>query len=254
MKIQILSDLHIENNQEYRFDLSGIDLCIMAGDIFESSKENCYQWLVEKMGKFSNIPVIYILGNHEFYDGKYPDTIYKAKEQVKGSNIHILENDMITINGVNFLGCTLWTDFTLFGDPIEAGRQCRKSIPDFCYNLIEIGNYGSKMHPEDAAYIHKESVLWLKNMLQKLQGETNIVITHHAPSMQSVGERYKKDITSSAFASHLDDIILQYTPTYWIHGHMHQSLSYWLGKTRVLCNPLGICINKHFKKRFIIEI
>ncbi len=93
----------------------------------------------------------------------------------------------------------------------------------------------------------------LKSMLQKLQGETNIVITHHAPSMQSVGEQYKKDITSSAFSSHLDDIILRYTPTYWIHEHIHQSLLYWQGETRVICNPLGISINKDFKKDLLLR-
>lgn len=116
MKIQLLRDLHIEFGS-YRYPDVESDVVVLAGDIH--TKTQGIQWALENI---TDKPVIYVLGNHEYYGKTYPKLIDTAKELAKGSNVHVLENEVLTLGGVNFLGCTLWTDFELFGDPRIAIR------------------------------------------------------------------------------------------------------------------------------------
>lgn len=69
--------------------------------------------------------------------------------------------------------------------------------------------------------------------------ERSVVVTHHAPSIHSIVDRYKSNPVSAAFASNLDELILEYQPRIWIHGHTHESFDYRIGKARVVCNPRG---------------
>ena len=113
MKIQLLSDLHIEF-QSYEYPDCDSDVVVLAGDIH--TKGQGVKWAIENI---LDKPVIYVLGNHEYYGKTYPKLVAEVKELARGTNVHILERDVVTINGVNFLGCTLWTDFELFGDQLE---------------------------------------------------------------------------------------------------------------------------------------
>jgi predicted phosphodiesterase len=105
MKLQIISDLH----QEFGitdFNFSKADVIVLAGDVSVGTKG--IDWIIKNaMGK----PVIYVLGNHEYYKGSYPKTLNKIKEATKGSNIHVLENESIEIDGIIFHGATLCKNF-----------------------------------------------------------------------------------------------------------------------------------------------
>jgi len=105
MRLHILSDLHIEFG---KFDLPEIDadVLILAGDIH--TKRNGIKWILEHAPK--GVPTLYVMGNHEFYGEKHPGLIQKIRAEAIGSNVHILENESITIDGYYFFGCTLWTD------------------------------------------------------------------------------------------------------------------------------------------------
>lgn len=248
MKILVLSDLHLEF-EDFEIAYSSVDLVILAGDIHV--KEHGYKWALENI---KDIPCLYILGNHEFYGKAYPKLIEYLKEKTKNSNIHILDKDVFTINGINFLGCTLWTDFELFGDPRITGYECQQVMTDF--KKIRLSPKFSKLRSVDVASIHHQSLSWLTSELEKKEGQTNIVITHHAPSIQSVPEQYKEDVVSAAYASNLEDVITKFNPLYWIHGHMHNSSEYMVGDTRVICNPKGYPgeINPDFKSNYTIEV
>lgn len=84
----------------------------------------------------------------------------------------------------------------------------------------------------------------------------NIVVTHHAPSIQSVPEIYHKDPVTSAYASNLEDLILEYQPLYWIHGHIHTPCCYKIGETEAICNPHGYIDepDNGYDRELIIEI
>lgn len=249
MKVKLLSDLHIEFEELYTtFD--GADVVVFAGDVNIGTKG--IEWI-----KRQNIacPIIYVLGNHEYYRHSYPRLISKVMEAAQYSNIHVLENRAVTIDGIGFHGATLWTDFKLFGDPRLAGQRCQEVMNDF--KLIRRDPSYSRLRAIDAAMIHKTSLQWLAESLSTSECRTNIVISHHAPSKRSIPEQYQGDIVSAAYASHLDEFIETHNPDYWFHGHIHNSFDYKIGNCRVICNPRGYSNeerNKSFELNKLIKV
>ncbi|MDY3318379.1 metallophosphoesterase [Riemerella anatipestifer] len=248
MKVQIISDLHQEFGT-YELSFHSADLLILAGDINIGTKG--IDWIKTKI---KDIPVIYVLGNHEYYKGSHPKTLNKIKEASKGSNVFVLENDRLEIDGIRFHGATLWTDFSLFGSPIKYGILCQDKMND--YKMIRKDPSYSKMRTIDTFKLHQFSKIWLEESLEVSKEFRNIVITHHAPSPKSIPDEFKDDFLSSAYASDLEDLILKYQPEYWIHGHIHTPTKYNIGKTRIICNPHGYIDEKYngYEKELIIEL
>jgi Icc-related predicted phosphoesterase len=248
MKIQIISDLHQEFGlTDLSFD--NADLVILAGDVNLGTKG--IEWIKTKI---SDKPVIYVLGNHEYYKGSYPKTLNKIKEAAQNSNVFVVEDSFVDIDGIRFHGATLWTDFSIFGDPRYYGMTCQSVMNDYKY--IRRDPSYSKMRTIDTFKIHQFSKAWLQKSLENSQGLKNIVVTHHAPSIQSVPEKYKNDPVTSAYASNLEDFILEYQPLYWIHGHIHTPSRYKIGETEVICNPHGYIDEKYngYEKELIVEV
>jgi Icc-related predicted phosphoesterase len=231
MRIQVLSDLHQEFGlTEISFNKA--DVVIFAGDTNLGTKG--IEWIKTRI---RNIPVIYILGNHEYYKGSYPKTLYKITAAAEGTNIHVLENKAIELDGVTFHGSTLWTNFGLFGNPRINGSICQEKMND--YRLIRKDPYYSKLKSIDTYNIHQASIRWLRNSLETSLTKQNIAITHHSPSIRSIPEESREEIIVCAYASDLEQLILEYQPNYWIHGHIHKPCRYTIGKTVVVCNPHG---------------
>jgi calcineurin-like phosphoesterase family protein len=167
-----------------------------------------------------------------------------------------LDNNEAIIDGVRFLGSTLWTDFKLFGElkRFECLTEARW-LNDF--RLINTGN-GDVFSPRDSADLFEQSVEWLTRSLDKpFEGKT-VVISHHLPSFVSVAERYKNDLLSACFSSNLDHLFGKMD--LWIHGHTHDSCDYVKNGTRVVCNPRGYCRypgtqeNLQFNPKLVVEI
>lgn len=238
MRILPLSDLHLELWKEFapkiNVALSRPDVVILAGDIHTGAK--AVEWAAQT---FAGIPVLYVHGNHEAY-GKHLDSVQaEIAEACKATSyVHFFNEDELIVDGVRFLGATMWTDFCLFGDDARqaAMREAEQVIMD--YKRIRLANAGDRqLRASDTAKMHAMQTHWLKTKLaEKFSGKT-VVVTHMAPSMRSVAERYADDIVSAAFASNLDDLVKQ--ADLWVHGHMHDSFDYQLGKCRVVCNPCG---------------
>ena len=231
MKVHILSDLHVEF-EHYEYPACNADVVILAGDIHV--RERGLDWALENI---PDTPVMYVMGNHEYYGAAYPKLVDGMKSRAQGSNVHILENNVVTIDDVNFIGCTLWTDFKIFGDPRIAGSECQELIND--YKKIRRWPTYSKLRSIDVASMHEVSFRWLGNTLKQYRGEKNIVITHHAPSLKSLPEHRQNRITSAAYASNLEDFVIDHSPAYWVHGHVHSACDYQLGDCKVVCNPKG---------------
>lgn len=248
MKIQILSDLHLEFGSGL-LNFTNADIVVLAGDVHVGTKG--IEWILNTIPE---TPVIYVLGNHEYYKGAYPKTLDKIRDLAKNTNVHVLENEMVTIENINFFGATLWTDFSLFGNPREYGMICQEKMND--YKKIRRYPSYSKLRSIDTFQIHNQSVRWLTKSLEEKQGEFNIVITHHAPSAQSLSEEDKNKPISCAYASNLEDLIVKHQPNYWIHGHIHTPLNYTIGKTNIICNPHGYIDEPYngYEKEFFLEI
>ena len=248
MKLYILSDIHVEFEPFEPPDVDA-DVVILAGDIHVKNKG--FFWAKER---FPDKPVIYVLGNHEYYGEALPKHLIKLKEQAKGTNIKIVENEHLKIEDVNFLCCTLWSDFSLFGDPRIAGHEAAKMMTD--YQKIRVSTTYRKLRPVDTAGIHHKSIHWLKEEIPKYRDNKLIIVTHHAPSMLSVPEHDRDDILSAAYASHLDDLVAESGAKLWIHGHLHTQNDYMIGETRVLCNSRGYPDepNNEFIPDFVVEV
>lgn len=202
MRIQIISDLHQEfGRTELCFD--NADLVVLAGDVNLGTKG--VEWIKQTI---PDKPVIYVLGNHEYYKGSYPKTLHKIKDSAENSNVFVLENSFVDMEGIRFHGATLWTDFSIFGNPMEYGMICQPKMND--YKKIKRDPSYSKLRTIDTFKIHQLSKVWLQESLESSKEFKNIVVTHHAPSIQSVPEHYKEDPLSSAYASNLENMILEH--------------------------------------------
>lgn len=249
MKIQILSDLHLEFGYSSSLKFDEVDLVILAGDTHIGTKG--IEWVKKYI---STKDVIYLLGNHEYYKGSYPKTLHKIQEATLDSNIHVLENSYIDIIDIRFHRCTLWTDFSIFGSPVEYGMLCQERMND--YKHIKRDPSYSQIRSIDVYHIHQKSMRWLEQSLQESIVTKNIVITHHAPTINSVPEQYKNDAITAAYASNLESFILEHQQMYWIHGHIHTPIQYNIGNTQIICNPHGYIDDKDngFERELIIEI
>lgn len=229
MKLHVLSDLHTEFS-DFDPPVTDADVVVLAGDIGVGTSG--IEWAT---WRFPDVPVIYVPGNHEFYgdDIRITDQLQAAAP----GNIHVLSNDVLEFDGVRFLGTTLWTDFSLYGEG-EAwlSRQRAKALIE---DFASIKNGQRAFTPEDSVELHESSKAWLVSELQtEFEGPT-VVVTHHLPATPSIAEQYNNDPLNPAFASRLEGIFEEYQPDLWIHGHTHVPCDYEIFGTRVVCNPRG---------------
>jgi Icc-related predicted phosphoesterase len=229
MKLHILSDLHTEF-ADFSPPETGANVVILAGDI--GAGLGGIEWAARQ---FPDQPVIYVPGNHEYYGQDI--TLVDVLRKQSPENIHVLNNDAIVLNGVRFLGSTLWTDFRLNGESEAwyARQWARRSMEDFA--AIKLG--GRSFTPEVSVGLHDASRAWIASQLATHFDGPSVVVTHHLPAAMSVAKRYENDPLIPAFASRLEDVIERYQPDLWIHGHTHEPCDYELFGTRVVCNPRG---------------
>ncbi|HEY5740435.1 MAG TPA: metallophosphoesterase [Gammaproteobacteria bacterium] len=248
MKLRILSDLHVEF-EDFEPPPVDADVVVLAGDIHV--RHHGVDWARER---FPGVPVLYVLGNHEYYGGAMPAHLETMKQQAAGSNVRVLENEALDIGGVTFLGCTLWTDFALYGKAPLHGFAARRLVTD--YRIIRVSPSFHRLRPKHTAELHRQSARWLAETARRYDGENTVVITHHAPSMRSLPDDFRGNPVSAAYASNLDRLVEECGAQLWIHGHLHRQSDYRLGDTRVVCNPRGYPNqrNPSFVPDLVIEI
>lgn len=258
MRLLILSDLHHEiwGEQAPIVDpaISRPDAVVLAGDIDLGAQ--AVHWAARI---FSGIPVLYVHGNHEGY-GLNLDEVQQdiAAACAATDNVHFLDGGEFTVDGVRFLGATLWTDFGLFGERIVKSATYAASLIMNDYRRIGLsGDGGRRLTPEDTAGLHAQQKAWLSARLDEPFDGSTVVVSHMAPSIHSVDAKGRDDIVAAAYASHCDELAER--ADLWVHGHMHTSYDYRIGKCRVVCNPCGYPRegkpqNVGFDPNFIVEL
>ncbi|HEX8830278.1 MAG TPA: metallophosphoesterase, partial [Longimicrobium sp.] len=181
-------------------------------------------------------PVIYVAGNHEFYGESIPRHITKLRDAAAGTEVRFLENEAAVIGGVRFLGCTLWTDFDLFGDRVIAAAAAKAAMNDF--RTIRVDPQYRRFDPVDAMAMHSRSLRWLVERLDEPFDGPTVIVTHCAPSLRSVTPQYRDNTVTAAYASNLD-ALFDGRAALWIHGHTHFCCDYTEGGTRVIANQRG---------------
>lgn len=251
MKLHVLSDLHIEF-APFEPPPTEADIVILAGDTHVGIRG--VEWAKQA---FPKQPVLYVLGNHEYYGQALPKIISKLRTATEGSNVTVLENDLIVIDDVTFFGCTLWTDFRLLNRERIATYIAQTCMNDF--KQIRVSPQYRHLRPTDTMALHLES----KRLLQEAINsgtQIEVIITHHAPSGRSIpsafGDAVLDDLLKAAYASALEKLVVESGAKVWVHGHLHTGSEYQLGNTRVICNPRGYPSEEFskFKAELVIEV
>lgn len=224
VKINYFSDIHLEFGRLERPETDA-DLVIAAGDIGVGRQG--INWL-----KGINKPVLYIAGNHEFYTHEYKRTLNMLRHTCSDSNIYFLEKNVVVMNGIRFLGCTLWTNLLVDG---------QKKANDISTRLNDFRNIHFKEYFFNQmifTQLHKTSVLWLENELEEPFDGKTIVITHHAPLQKSWYED-NNELKKIAYHNNLNELIEKHDIAAWFHGHIHKLNDYVVAGTRILSNTRG---------------
>ena len=230
MRIHVLSDLHLGFG-EFVPPHTDADVVVLAGDIDQSLRG--VRWARRAFG---DTPVLYVIGNHEYYGQALPKLTGQIIAEGADSSVRVLERSSVEMGGIRFMGCTLWTDLALYGDPYLAGVSLAQVMEDF--RAIRVSPAYRRFRPSDAASLHRASVAWLRSEWGESDLPT-VVVSHHAPSASSLDPRFGDDPVDAGFASTLEPLIESLQPIVWIHGHVHRAVDYMLGSTRVVCNPRG---------------
>lgn len=234
MQIQLISDIHIERGFNYRLiKNNGSDVLVLAGDVGVGVSLTS-----RVLQHFSDIYpyVVYVFGNHEFYSTEMDQTKTQVKEAVQHlNNVHILDASSVVINGVKFVGATLWTNFNN-GDPAviwESGRY----ISDFQY----IRKNGKSFTPMDAITEFTRDAAFIKNEVTTTSDMQCVVVTHFLPSLACVAPQYKDGGNLNYyFASELGNFIaMMNNVPYWMFGHTHSKIDVTIGNTKCIANPYG---------------
>lgn len=228
LKIRIYSDLHIEF---HRFDPpavpADIDLVILAGDI--DKKGRGVRWANDTF----NCTTVYIVGNHEFYDGHLDRTLQKMRDAA-APHVHILENESLVMGNIRILGTAAWTDFSSTGDQVAASNVAREWMNDFKY--IRTDSSYRRIRPQDIIEKNRAAKNWLAEELATPHEGKTIVVTHHAPTPTVVGSKHEGHL-NAAYSNDWPRLIEQ--AHLWVFGHTHKAVDVELSGCRIVSNPRG---------------
>lgn len=252
VSLSFMSDLHLDVG-DFTPPETDADIVVLAGDIH--AKQHAMPWIRQH---FADKQVVYVPGNHEYYGAVFPKHLQKLKDAAP-RNVHVLDRGEVVLNGVRFLGATLWTDYALSGNVPLAMWDARRNMND--YQRITYhspaGERYRKLQPEDLLHEHAESVFWLASKLAVPFPGATVVVTHHAPSTLSLDDyHYQGSGTLDAcYASRLEHLFGDQV-TLWVHGHTHATADYTCAGTRVISNPRGYSFeqNLDFDPEWIIPI
>lgn len=253
MKLNILSDLHLSQGKLPLPD-NDADLVILAGDVARPAQAIAWAAGFAK-------PVLYVPGNHEFYKSSISGALAELKRLCVGSSISVLDNDALVIDGVRFLGTTLWTDFLLYGEGDRRAAAIGEALRlMYDFSRIRAGEPSDALFtPADSAALFKAHSAWLQGKFAEPHAGPTVVITHHAPSPWSIHPRFAGSLLNPCFVSDAEHLVGASRARLWVHGHTHDSFDYVLHGTRVVCNPRGyardgVNENPRFDANFMVEI
>jgi len=259
MKVQAASDLHTEIGplEDHLMVLdtnTDVDVLVLAGDI--GVGHGNFEFARKILDQFNNdVEIIMIAGNHEYYKGQYSERLGDYRLMgILEDNIHFLENEEIIIDGVRFLGCTLWTDFVVKEPEIsqsEALILAQMNLSDF----RSIYHGSTYITAATTLSFHLESRAWLeKKLSEDFPGKT-VVVTHHGPSWACKHHEYGHNEASPCFYSDLTDLVKK--ADVWIYGHTHSNLDTTIGSCRLVSNQYGYRrreTTSDFNPGFVLEV
>ena len=264
MKIQLLSDLHLEAHPQWiARPAPGADVLVLAGDIGSYQAGSLLTDSDFGLNRFSPLqgwptPVLFVPGNHEYDLLDFDATHARLRETCTRLGIIWLECEVVTLDllfagktaakrPIRFAGTTLWSDFDALSLQPSEGNDSMTSLLRSREKAYRAANYylrktgttrrGEMMLAELVREQSLDCQQWLRKTLREPFDGTTVVITHFAPSLQSADPRYGLTPGTAGFCNRLDDLLP--LAQFWLHGHLHAPSDYVKSGCRVVANPLG---------------
>lgn len=241
-RIAVLSDLHLEFYSDpvvartcpvpvTEADASRLakaaDVVVLAGDVHVGPAG--VEWAASM---WPETPVVYVLGNHEsYFHREWSETLAACREAAKATTVHVLENEEAVVEGVRFLGCSLWTDLAANGTPVLSEEAVWHGLADY----RQIKHEGRRLQPGDTRAWHLASRAWLTDRLTEGQA---VVVTHHGPHMDTQPPQFRYGKLAPGFSSDLSALFGPNLPL-WICGHTHFCCDFEIDGTRIVANQAG---------------
>jgi hypothetical protein len=261
LRLQLLSDLHLESEAFDPEPAPGAEVLVLAGDIDSS-------WQALERFRGWPVPVLFVAGNHEF-DGRELDEAWPAlRERCASLDMALLERQCLVLTGadgrrIRFVGTVRWVDFELFGLPGRPEFERALRAADYFQRVMRARLHGAVF---DAPAVRDEALAcrdWLRGVLvEPAQGrwDATVVVTHFAPSLRSADPRYGHQPTTASFCN-ADDALLP-AADLWLHGHVHCRHDYRVetvaGRgTRVVCQSRGLAAKgevEGFDPALVLEV
>ena len=262
MKARLVSDLHIDVNRDGNFGFrhKECDVLFIAGDIAGDYRRE--EKFLNGLATDLTCPIFVVAGNHLGYDyyknqaleglweikpnpleGEKLWSINHIKKNVP-ENVHYLDNDYVELENYIVFGGCMYSDYKLYPNEDLSKRSGEMYLNDFRY--VRIHDKKLKVvrpiNTDDYQNLHKKFVQKLKKCIKETDKDI-IVLSHFAPSIQSISDKYLDQgnvYLNASYASNMEDFILQNERIkYWHHGHVHDSFDYMIGQCRVICSPYG---------------
>jgi predicted phosphodiesterase len=276
MRIQLFSDLHLERDPTFEPIIHpGTDVVVLAGDIGSYQARSRLHdedfGLVRFAPAHTGSPakVLYVPGNHEFDSLEYDEAYARLRDACARLGIAWLDGEVLLIDGVRFIGSTLWADFdaiaaqeTDITKQLQARNKAFRAANYYLSKNTTLRN-GEPVLAEGQREMSLACQDWLRGALATPFDGPTVCVTHYAPSLRSADPRYGVSPGTAGFCNTMDALI-PYADV-WMHGHLHCTNDYvvegeLLGqprRTRVVANPLGYA-NKGeqeaFRPELVIEI
>ena len=251
MKLTLYSDLHLEmilrpkGATPWRPPELDVDVVVLAGDI--AGGTDGIRWAAEAFRQCPVTPeILYVAGNHEYYGQDRCRLLAEMRATAAKMGIHFLENDVLELGGVRFLGTTLWSDFELYSAAAKAEhmKAAQQKIRD--YSAILSGD-DRCIDPQETIRLHLEARNFLERELEKPFTGKTVVVTHFAPHPGCVPERFRGSVLSPYFASDMTPLMQRYAIDLWAFGHTHHNVGLLESGCRVVSNQRGypreVCAN-----------
>lgn len=233
MRLQLLSDLHLETESYLPAPAPDAELLILAGDIDTS-------WRSFELFRGWPVPVLFVPGNHEFDRRDVDEAREALRAHVQGLGLRMLDDESVVLadcegRRVRFVGSTRWCDFDAFG-PKERERAMRAG--GYFQKVMQATRHGEVFGVDAVRALALQSRAWLAGELgREGDWDATVAITHFAPSLKSADPRYGRQPGTASFCN--DDEDLLPGADLWLHGHLHCRHDYRLGATRIVSNARG---------------
>ena len=247
MKIQYMSDLHLEFQENSRyvkhneFPVTG-DVLVLAGDTFYLNNTvaplgRFWKWASEHYRQVLIVP-----GNHEYYG--HCDVVDRGMEWrwMFKENVGFYQNQVVKIDDTDFILSTLWSHV-----PPQDEYFVEHGLNDFYQTKYE----GHRLNVQNYNDMHRYCLDFIKKSVTESTAKHIVVVTHHLPTLKVVAPQHLGSDLNSAFATELGNYIANSRIDAWIYGHSHTNIDAVVGDTKIVSNQMGYVFqNEHLMNGF----